>query len=286
MGSGIRHALHRRWWLGTYRNRGGRILCITCRCSSGSENGNSIDIHQSKVFPTGQEEFKTIAGRKAEALGLDCKQVHFVRHAESECNAAGAMYRKGDPRRKQEFQDARHFDSPLSPRGLDQCAQLKATIDVLPNVQLVTSSPLTRALQTVFGIYTCGKGEDVPLMVLEALREFNSSVFHPCDARRRRKELELEFPNACFSGVPEGGDMLLGPGLVETAEIVDNRIHWFLAWLRQRPERSIAVVSHGAFLRRLFAVHLEPAGWSIDRKATGDRRWGNLELQSVPIAFQ
>jgi len=272
--------------LGPYRNRGGRSLSIVCRCTCGSDTGNSTDIHQSEVFPTGWEEFKTIAGPGAEAPGLDCKRVHFVRHAESMCNAAGAVYPKGDPRRKKVFQDPQYLDAPLSPHGLDQCAQLKSTIDALPKVQLVVSSPLTRALQTAFGIYSCGKGEDVPLVVLEALREFNSSVFHPCDARRRREELELDFPGANFSGVPEGGDMLLGPGLVESAEIVDNRIHWFLAWICMRPERSIAVVSHGAFLRRLFAVHLQPAGWSIDNWTTGGRRLGNLEIHSVPIAFQ
>jgi len=284
--SRMHHALHRRWWLRECGDRRGRIICMSRRRAIGGEIGSSSDIHQIELFPTGWEEFKTIAGAEAEALSLDCKHVHFVRHAESVCNAAGAVYNKGDPRRKKVFEDPQHFDSPLSPQGFDQCARLKATTGVLPNVQLVAASPLTRALQTAFGIYACGKGEDVPLMVLEALREFNSSVFHPCDARRRREELELEFPDAYFSGVPEGGDMLLAPGLLETAEIVDNRIHWLLAWIRLRPERSIAVVSHGAFLRRLFTLHLEPAGWSIDSIPSGDRRFGNLEIRSVPIVFQ
>ncbi|CAE8713581.1 unnamed protein product, partial [Polarella glacialis] len=202
---------------------------------------------------------------------------------------AGAAFPREDPRRKAVYEDGLHFDSPLSELGLASCQNFRAEGSA-PQVELVACSPLTRAVQTASEIFGFGpaSGSDRivtgtsvpgPLVVLEVLREFNSSVFHPSDARRRRDELEKTFPYANFSGVTQGIDMLLGPGIVETAEIADSRIHWLLAWLRMRPERSIACVSHGAFLRRLLAERLTPAGWR------GEPRLGNMESIVVPIAF-
>ncbi|CAE8646170.1 unnamed protein product, partial [Polarella glacialis] len=147
-------------------------------------------------FPTGWEEFRFLAGEEALSSGLPTKMLHLVRHAQSESNAAGAAFPREDPRRKAVYEDGLHFDSPLSELGLASCQNFRAEGSA-PQVELVACSPLTRAVQTASEIFGFGpaSGSDRivtgtsvpgPLVVLEVLREFNSSVFHPSDARRRR----------------------------------------------------------------------------------------------------
>lgn len=255
-------------------------------------------------FPTGWEEFEYVAGDAAYQHTLAPKLVYVIRPAESESTAAGAVFPRGDPRRKAIYEDAQYFDAPLSGAGLQSCKEARLEGRV-PEVQIVVCSPLTRALQTSTELFApdgavSGESLDVsssassfmtpsirkptqrvppPVLALEAAREFNSSVFHPCDSRQRPDVLKDRYPWVDFRGVPEGIDTLLGPGLVETSEICDQRIHWLLAWIRMRRELKIAVVSHNAFIRRLLREHLRPAGWM------GGERLGNLDVLTVPLAF-
>mmetsp|Transcript_103184 Transcript_103184/g.250593 ORF Transcript_103184/g.250593 Transcript_103184/m.250593 type:complete len:214 (-) Transcript_103184:73-714(-) len=120
------------------------------------------------------------------------------------------------------------------------------------------------------------------LVVVEALREFCSKDFQPCDQRRSREEQQAVFPYADFQNVPPGPDTLLGPGLVETPENADTRIRQLLAWLRDQPYRSVACVAHFQILTRILTKHLEPAGY--DGAKYGDLT--NLEIRSVPILFE
>lgn len=257
----------------------------------GGGGSTSQSDEASVLLPTGREEFGFEVRNIGAGAGSCGKIVHFIRHGESMANMAANSFPKGDPRRREVYCDPQGFDAPLSPKGLQDCVALR-TGGKTPAVDLVASSPLTRALQTAGGVFGCGgAGPDglvAPrLVVLEALREFNSSVFHPCDARRTRSELQPAFSHADFWGMPDGVDTLLGPGLVETTESADNRIHWLLAWLRMQPERSIACVSHGAFLRQLFWKHLAPVGWTKGLAGEGEAeaRFANLEIRSVPLHF-
>lgn len=232
------------------------------------------------------------AGASAERLAADglaadrLKVLHFMRHAQSIGNVAGAQFPKGSAARKQVYQDERYFDAPLSEEGLAQCQRLAGTDGALPEAQLILASPLTRALQTATIAFSLGATVNVAgpsLVVLEELREFNSSKPHPCDWRQPRESLEPVFPHADFSEMVNGPDSILGPGLVETAPHCDGRIDRLLTWLRKRPERSIACVSHYGFLKRLFYKHFEPVGW---RPPEGNGQWGNVEMRSVVVAFQ
>lgn len=238
-------------------------------------------------FPTADDvpEVKLIAGASAKEAGDRCKMVHFMRHSTAVVNEAGRAFPKGDPRKKAVRQDAQYFDSPLSEGGFAQCEQLRAGAlegrSPPPQVELVVVSPLTRALQTASAVF--GADEAAPRMYsLEALREFCSKEFQPCDQRRPRDEQEAAFPHVDFRHVPPGQDTLLAPGALEAPEGADARIRWLLAWLAQRPEKEIACVAHFQILSRILAEHLEPAGW--DATAYGDMK--NLEVRSVPIAFE
>jgi len=232
-----------------------------------------------------------VAGERA--AGPGCKTLHLMRHGEALVNAAGRVFPKGDPRKSAVRLDSKFFDSPLSDRGILQSAALGAGTlegkDAPPRVELVVCSPLTRAIQTATAVFAPSGSADEKaagsaprLYVLEALREFCGKNFQPCDQRRTQEELAAAFPHADFKHMPFGKDKLLGPGLVEAPESADARIHWLLAWLRERPETSIGCVAHMQILTRLHTKHLEPAGF--DGSSYGDL--DNLEVRSVPIRFE
>jgi len=232
-----------------------------------------------------------VAGKRA--AGPGCKTLHLMRHGEALVNAAGRVFPKGDPRKSAVRQDPKFFDSPLSEKGMLQSAALGAGTlegrDTPPRVELVVCSPLTRAIQTSTAVFAPSgsavkqaAGSAPRLYVLEALREFCGKNFQPCDQRRAPEELAAAFPHADLKHVPSGKDELLGPGRVEAPESADARIHWLLAWLRERPETSIGCVAHMQILTRLLTKHLEPAGF--DGSSYGDL--DNLEVRSVPIRFE
>jgi len=236
------------------------------------------------------ERFRYAAGAGAQGFGRHRKVVHFIRHAGSVCEAACQAFPEGDARRGDVLADGAYFDAPLSSRGLSRCERLREERllregGVPPDVGLVVVSPLTRALQTATSIF--GSGEAAPaVVVLEALREFNSSSPHPCDWRRSKEELEKSFPHADFSHLAPGGDMVLGPGILEVEESCDGRLMWFLAWLRRQPQTSVACISHDAVLTRLLREHLGPAGFQPSTGGSAPGHFEHLEVRSIPIAFE
>src|SRR6478752_7290074 len=70
------------------------------------------------------------------------RSVICIRHGESTFNAAW----------RETSTDPLHFDAPLSPVGFEQVRSARTAVEALP-VDLVVTSPLTRALQTAAGLF-------------------------------------------------------------------------------------------------------------------------------------
>ena len=164
------------------------------------------------------------------------KTVYLIRHGQSTVNAA----------RTATGVDPMHFDAPLSPLGHEQVAAARDTVAGLP-VELVVTSPLTRAIQTAVGLF---RHRRVP-MVVEALHRERSGW--SCDVGRRPHELAAEYPHLAFDHLEnvwwytEGAD---ANGIArEPDHHVDARRAAFRAWLHRRPETHIAVVGHSMFFR-------------------------------------
>jgi broad specificity phosphatase PhoE len=166
------------------------------------------------------------------------KEVHLIRHGESEFNAAFALKRV----------DPMIFDAPLTPRGHEQAALLRPEVTAL-GVETVIISPLTRAIQTALGAF----GGCSAKLVIEALHR--ERVEHSGDLGRSPRVLATEFPNLAF-------DHLDDPWwhceahqpqviVIEPEDSVLSRVQRFREFLARRPERRIAVVGHGTFLRHL-----------------------------------
>jgi len=169
------------------------------------------------------------------------RTVFLIRHGQSTFNAHHMAT----------GEDPGHIDAPLTDLGLTQVQEARARM-AGEHVDLVIASPLTRAIQTATGIFA---GRDVAFHVTCMHREKLESS---CDIGRTPAELHAEFPDLVFHHLNErwwhdGPEDARGIP-VEPHDVFVERVELFRQWLLERPERSLAVVGHGTFLRELSGV--------------------------------
>lgn len=172
---------------------------------------------------------------------MTAKSILCIRHGESTFNAAW----------REAGVDPLHFDAPLSEIGLEQVRQARTTLEDFP-VELVITSPLTRALQTATGLFAAHPS--TPRILVVALPR--ERVENSCDVGRSPMQLAADFPSLDLAhlgevwwhvdGVPDVRGIC-----VEPVAVVEARAAEFRSFLLSRPERRIAVVGHGTFFFHL-----------------------------------
>ena len=96
---------------------------------------------------------------------------------------------------------------------------------------------------------------------------------------------EPRFENVGASGldwshVPTGEDRF---DPCEAPALKSARCETFLAWIRARPEKHIAVVSHSNFLTHLTEMFLPETSGDGPNGATGNFRFANAEMKRVML---
>lgn len=129
-----------------------------------------------------------------------------------------------------------------------QCQELAANFKTLPlaqEIELIVTSPLRRTLQTA----TQGLGWLIDRGVPVQLRaEWQENSAKPCDTGTAPSKMKDEWAMYDWSSVDPVFPSKTG--LYEfTEEALINRGVAARRWLRNRPEKVIAVVSHAGFLR-------------------------------------
>jgi broad specificity phosphatase PhoE len=124
-------------------------------------------------------------------------------------------------------------------------------------IDLVITTPLTRALQTTAGLFE-DHPSSPPILVESLHRE---RVENSCDVGRSPALLSRDFPSFALDHLPEvwwhHHDRPDERGVcVESVELVQSRAEEFRRLLLQRPERLIAVVGHGTFFSILIGQAL------------------------------
>ena len=165
------------------------------------------------------------------------KTILCIRHGESTFNAAWSV----NP------VDPLYFDAPLSELGRGQVSQARLALERYP-VEIVLTSPLTRALQTAHGLFE-GHPNVPRIQVAPLLRE---RVENSCDIGRAPAALAEEFPSIDLSqlndawwhkeGQPDARGIC-----VEPIPVVQARAAQFKIDLVARTERVLALVGHGTF---------------------------------------
>jgi len=172
---------------------------------------------------------------------MTSKTVLCIRHGESTFNAT-APHSRVDPL---------HYDARLSELGERQVRGAREILRRKP-IDLVITSPLTRALQTTAGIFADHPSS--PRILVEALHR--ERVENSCDIGRSPVVLRNEFPSFAFDHLPDvwwhHHDRPDTRGVcVEPTDLVQSRAREFKRFLLYRPEALIAVVGHGTFFFNL-----------------------------------
>jgi broad specificity phosphatase PhoE len=174
------------------------------------------------------------------------KTILCIRHGESTFNAA-APGSAADPL---------HYDAGLSELGEQQVRRARELL-LDRAIDLVITTPLTRALQTTAGLFA-DHPSSPPILVESLHRE---RVENSCDVGRSPALLSREFPLFALDHLPDiwwhhHDDPDERGVCVEPMELVQSRAQEFKRFLLQRPERLIAVVGHGTFFFNLIGQHL------------------------------
>ncbi|KAI8457546.1 histidine phosphatase superfamily [Phakopsora pachyrhizi] len=168
------------------------------------------------------------------------KKIHLIRHAEAEHNV--------------NYDNWSFPDALLTPNGERQCLALnqRTRENIQTTAKLLVSSPMRRTLQTSLrGLPELIErlGGKSSLVVLDSLQENGST---PADTGSSRSILESfpEFEGIDFSSLDDQWNSKTGYWASDH-DSLRRRAQCSLAWLANRKEDEIVVVSHGGALRYL-----------------------------------
>jgi broad specificity phosphatase PhoE len=184
------------------------------------------------------------------------KTILCIRHGESTFNAA---YRETGL-------DPLHYDARLTETGHDQVRTTRERLRDIA-VDLVITSPFTRALQTTAGLFD--GHPSAPKIIVEALHR--ERLESSCDIGRCPSLLANEFPSLQLDHLPEiwwhaEGEPDERGVCIEPLEALQARITDFKALLHGRLERNVAVVGHGTFFFHLtgrWLANCEVMEWDL-----------------------
>lgn len=206
------------------------------------------------------------------ALGIgDAKMIHLVRHGEGDHNVAASLYGA------QAYAMTSLLDADLNATGIEQARGLGERIRGRGlAVEVVIVSPLRRALRTAVEMFPPAL-DPPPIVANELCRE--AAGLHCCDERRPISVAALEFSGVNFRGCLNDADVLHNPTRRETVREVALRADLFIDVLRARPERHIAVVSHGVFLESL----MTRCSLCVPEDALRRGHFANAEMRSIVV---
>ena len=178
------------------------------------------------------------------------KEVYLIRHGESEANVALDLDNPNF-----------YYDAKLTSYGKKQAQD---TQKKLKNVDfdLVLCSPLTRALQTFSLIFPNLPQEAVLLPFVREHSLCSSEV------GRQPSILAKEFPDFNFDNLKDfwwNNNIHIDKKKIifESMEDLDKRVLILKEWINKRPEKRIALVSHGTFISRIINYLLNNCEFEI-----------------------
>jgi broad specificity phosphatase PhoE len=194
----------------------------------------------------------TMAQRASvQVLAMSSKRVSIVRHGQAMHNPRAEVARANGCSTDEFLALMREddvLDAPLTDLGNDQAksVHLPATSDI----NLVVSSPLSRALRTADNVYSPSNGAN--RVCCEHFREVNGDLLNA--KRRSKSDLEKRFASWNFEDLTSEEDSLWTPNMEAFSDCAE-RGYLGLCWLMDRPEDSILLVAHGGILSFMMTMH-------------------------------
>lgn len=177
--------------------------------------------------------------------------VYLIRHAEAEHNVEQQYYIR---------------DPELTALGREQALALQAQFSQTP--ELLVTSPLKRAIETMLLAFTPSKQQ---IVLMPELQEVSSM---PCDTGSSVNDLQLwELTKTVdFSNLSPNWYIKKGM-FASDIQSLRMRARGVRQWLQNRPERCIACITHGSFLRYITEESYDGSLIDIDR-------WDNTEVRA------
>jgi len=236
---------------------------------------------------------------------LTSKILYIVRHGQALHNPRAEAAKAKGCSMEEFFELMRQddvLDAELTPLGRDQakrCFHSYFAADRFhhekstrrsPKVDLIVSSPLSRAIETANLVYPTTSSTPVPKICIEDFREVNGELLN--GKRRSKTELLHLYPSWDFDMLETDDDVLWTPEM-EAFEAAAERGYRGLAFLLlKRPEERILLVSHGGILRYTMnqhpLVHLDDAR-SDDKRQNGktiESRFDNCEVRKYQLSWK
>lgn len=171
--------------------------------------------------------------------------IYLIRHGQSAFNAAYTG--SGDPM---------IWDARLTAKGISQAIRAADEVAKL-NVELVVTSPLTRALETTEHLFS----GSLPVAVVPGIREAQE---HSCDIGRAPAVLQQEFPDLDFSHLEDIWWHQAEPNangvIVEPRDLFIERVQATISDICDIEAEGIAVVCHGHVIEALTGEHPDNCG--------------------------
>ena len=142
-------------------------------------------------------------------------------------------------------------DTPLLDEGYNQANTLKNNWEEIKNIELVLVSPCMRTLQTSTNIFD---KVGTKTIALDCLVEYPFGGKDICNKRKDKSILESNFPWIDFSNINEKTDW---PEKDETVEELEKRIQTLKDYIKTRPEKNIAIVSHSSYIGQMIFKKIE-----------------------------
>mmetsp|Transcript_32660 Transcript_32660/g.55688 ORF Transcript_32660/g.55688 Transcript_32660/m.55688 type:complete len:345 (-) Transcript_32660:831-1865(-) len=225
---------------------------------------------------------------------LPPKRVLIVRHGQAQHNPRAEAAREAgcafdEFLRLMELDDA--HDAELTDLGENQ-AQTARERYALSDVELVVSSPLSRALRTADLVHPPSESSESAKrrrIAIEHFREINGKLLNA--QRRPRSDLVQKFPHWCFQAIPELDESWTEE--LESREDCSERGYRGLLWVLQQPEQNVLLVCHGGILNYTLNGHANVVLLDGRRQSNTDseseevrcvtKRFGNCELREFVI---
>eukprot|EP00986_Skeletonema_menzelii_P005057 scaffold1782_cov153-Skeletonema_menzelii.AAC.13 len=187
---------------------------------------------------------------------LPPKRVSIIRHGQAQHNPRAEAAREAgcsfdEFLRLMELDDA--HDAALTDLGEKQ-AQSAREKYALRDIELVVSSPLSRALRTADLVHPPSESSDSSKkrrIAIENFREINGKLLNA--QRRQRCDLVQKFPHWCFNTIPELDDSWTDE--LESREDCSERGYRGLLWVLKQPEQNVLLVGHGGLLNYTMNGH-------------------------------
>jgi 2,3-bisphosphoglycerate-dependent phosphoglycerate mutase len=155
------------------------------------------------------------------------KNILIIRHAESTANAGERT--------------TAHDTIPLSEKGKMQAEELVETLDIIP--ELIVVSPFTRTQETAAPFIF--KHQDVPVEIwnVQEFTYLTTKKYNNTTTEERRGDVKKFW---------DLGDIHYQDDVdVETFRMFIERIQHFISKVTARPEKNIVIFSHGGFIQNL-----------------------------------